>query len=69
MGKTAIHCANCFCKWQSYNGVCKRDKISLSLCGVSTVNQGFKHFAECKMFEEDESMEKIRQAMGLKEML
>lgn len=57
-----IKCASCECKWNDNKNNCTyKGTLNIGDWNVHTVNMGFAHFHECKMYEEDEHTKALRE--------
>lgn len=56
-----IKCSSSECKYNSPTCHCTyKGTIKLNDCYYNTVNEGYKHFHRCKMYEVDESVEQMQ---------
>lgn len=49
---TKIYCADASCKYNGDDGLCKQEKVNLSLHIVATVHDETQTFNRCNQFEE-----------------
>lgn len=55
-----VRCGSVDCKWNSPTHLCMyQGTLKLNDCFYHTVNEGFKHFHECRMYEKDETIEQM----------
>lgn len=54
-----VECSNLKCKYMSEKGICKANKINLSLNGIHTKNQGYQDYLKCNTYEKDEEYKKL----------
>lgn len=49
-----VYCYDMRCKYCNDKYKCTNKNVELNYVGINTIHQGYRHFLECKSFEESE---------------